>query len=86
MGNNPIQFILHLNHIYNMEVFIWHQQLHLPPPPLKKKQKTTKQKNNRGHSHYYSQQKLKFLFIRKRLLKIYEKPFVNFDFEIDNPF
>lgn len=41
MGNNPIQFILHLNHIYNMEVFIWHQQLHLPPP-LKKKQKNPK--------------------------------------------
>lgn len=40
MGNNPIQFILHLNHIYNMEVFIWHQQLHLPPPPSKKNKKT----------------------------------------------
>lgn len=63
-----------------------HKVWPLTPPPLKKKQKTTKQKNNGGHSHYYSQQKLKFLFIRKRLLKIYEKPFVNFDFEIDNPF
>lgn len=42
----------------------------LPPPP---------QKKNLGHSHYYK----KNSFLRKRLFKIYEKPSVNFDFEIN---
>lgn len=44
----------------------------LPPP-----------KKNLGHSHYY---KKKILFLRKRLFKIYEKPSVNFDFEINDVF
>lgn len=46
----------------------------LPPPP---------QKKNIGHSHYYKKKKS---FLRKRLFKIYEKPSVNFDFEINDVF